>query len=618
MITSKKGNQSENEINLATDKSSILTIEEGVDIFRKRLPTLKTAEVEEAKKIARRFENMPVAIAQAAKYLKKSGEPINTYLDIFEKNKKDILRLGALQCANSAQNIDIYTSIYMTIKQLETISPEAVYLLKQCAYLPQSNIPKDLLKQLTTDSIKLQDLIDKLEPLVINIKDGYRIHTLIQDVAQDIAKEKNLESLILSDLGKLKISYETHIFLTQEPIKAKAIYLQGIEDERKRADCDQLKLGELLFCLGEVQNDLLEWDHALTSYKEALKIMRKNYGEKHPIAAVISNNIGCTLGNLKRHNESLECHLEALNIRKEQLGQKHLHVATSLNNIGQAFKALGNPEKALEYSMESLEMTKEILGENNPLFATGLNNIGLIFNELGKQKKALQYLMKSLKINKEILGENTPSVANNLNNIGTVYCNLGNDTEAIKYYIEALKIWEKDPDTIICLHNIGFSLTRSKKYKKALNYYKKALALTKNLFGDKHPDVADNLDLVGLALEDLEKYSEALEYYMQALALRKEVLGEKDISILKSFANIGSTLEDLEKYDEALEYYIKELFLTKELRGNKHPSVLDSLKDISETLKDLGKPEEAEKYRMKADELRQKLEQEAKSSELTS
>ena len=63
------------------------------------------------------------------------------------------------------------------------------------------------------------------------------------------------------------------------------------------------------------------------------------------------------------------------------------------------------------------------------------------------------------------------------------------------------------------------------EYETALKYYRKALQVDNELYGDRHSTVAGNYGNIGNAYNDLGEYTSALEYYNKSLKMYKAVFG---------------------------------------------------------------------------------------------
>ncbi|VVB97537.1 Photosystem I assembly protein Ycf3 [uncultured archaeon] len=185
--------------------------------------------------------------------------------------------------------------------------------------------------------------------------------------------------------------------------------------------------------------------------------------------------------------------------------------------------------------------------------------------------------------------------------LGRIYHDIGDARKAITYYEQALALdkevyGEKHPRVATELNSIAAASHALGEYKKAIEYYKQALAINKEVLGEQHPYMAAILNNIGEAWRELGEPKKAIEYYEQSLAIDKGVNGEKHPSMATNFNNIGLALETLGEPEKAIEYYEQALAIDKEVYGEKHPSVATRLNNIGAALDALGESKKAIEY----------------------
>jgi tetratricopeptide (TPR) repeat protein len=75
------------------------------------------------------------------------------------------------------------------------------------------------------------------------------------------------------------------------------------------------------------------------------------------------------------------------------------------------------------------------------------------------------------------------------------------------------------------LNNIGFAWYSLREYKKAIEYYNKALDIDRKTYGDSHQIVAIFLNNLGCAWYSLEEYKKSFEYFKKSLNINNKYLG---------------------------------------------------------------------------------------------
>ena len=207
------------------------------------------------------------------------------------------------------------------------------------------------------------------------------------------------------------------------------------------------------------------------------------------------------------HAKAMEYYQKSLEMF-EEMGDKH-GISGCLKNIGTVHKLQGNYPQALEFHHKSLEIDEE-LGDNSGI-STCLNNIGIV-HWSQRDPQALEYYHKSLKKFEEL--GNKRGISGCFNNIGVFYGDRGDYPQALEYYHKSMGIYEElgDKKGIATSQlNIGMLNTKIKEIQKALNYLTEGLNLAKGI-GALDLEMYACLFLSEI-YEKSRKYKKALEYY---------------------------------------------------------------------------------------------------------
>ena len=236
---------------------------------------------------------------------------------------------------------------------------------------------------------------------------------------------------------------------------------------------------------------------------------------------------------------------------------------------------------------------------------------GIFLCKYAYYEEAVEVNLRFIRLSEETNGQNE-TTADAYNNIGVVYRDLGDYDKALEYYFKALEITkevlgEKHPDTASSYNNIGAVYHKLGDYDKALEFYNKALEIRKDVLEENHPDTASSYNNIGVVYSNLGDYKKALEYYIKALEIFKEVLGEKHRDTAGSYDNIGIVYHKLGDYDKALEFYNKALEIFKEVLGENHPDTAISYNNTGLFDDELGDYDKALEYYNKSLEVKKSV-----------
>jgi tetratricopeptide (TPR) repeat protein len=179
----------------------------------------------------------------------------------------------------------------------------------------------------------------------------------------------------------------------------------------------------------------------------------------------------------------------------------------------------------------------------------------------------------------------TKSDAFLLNALAYTIDDLGDHRKAIEYYKQALVILieaygEQHPQVATVLNNLGSSWYSLGDHRKAIAYYEQALAIDETVFGRDNPNVAIRLNNLGSIWKTLGDYRKAVGYYGQALSILKEVYGENHPQVATGLNNLGLAWNSLGDYGKAITYYDRALVIWKEVFSERHPQVAAVLNNL--------------------------------------
>ncbi|MBF0537015.1 MAG: tetratricopeptide repeat protein [Nitrospirae bacterium] len=151
----------------------------------------------------------------------------------------------------------------------------------------------------------------------------------------------------------------------------------------------------------------------------------------------------------------------------------------------------------------------------------------------------------------------------------------------------------KDGKVSDFIHEYALSLDTLGDSKQAIEFYKKALAIRLEVYGERHLSVAQSYNNIGFAWNELGDSKQAIAFLEKALAIQLEVYGERHPSVATSYNNIGFAWNELGDSKQAIEFIEKALAIRLEVYGEKHPSVATSYNNIGLALYSLGDSRQA-------------------------
>ncbi|MEQ9625841.1 CHAT domain-containing protein, partial [Coleofasciculus chthonoplastes] len=368
-------------------------------------------------------------------------------------------------------------------------------------------------------------------------------------------------------------------------------------------------MGETLYHIGQVYEEIEDYDQALNYYQRFLLISSEVGSDSRERQALIAisnlyNTQARQLIEKNQYREALDQFQQTLTIeRKLRRKESEGYI---LYRMGFAYRSLGEYQLALESYQQLLSIRKEfaLWGLPNVNF-----EVGEIYELLGQYDLALESYQKALELAKSISYRlpngrvvNYPNAVKALNAIGDIHFQLKQYELALDFYQQALAdlktVSDRDKEEKklmegLTLNNIGVVYLKQGKYELALELLQQALTISQ-AFGDK-PSEGSFLRNIGRVHFELEQYDFAWNFYQQALLINQETGDKGDEG--HTLNNIGYLLEAQNQPELAIIFFKQSVNVREAIRDNIKGLSQDQQESYTETI--------AEDYRHLADLLLQ-------------
>src|SRR5579859_7682900 len=476
----------------------------------------------EAGKIVVELGHLPLAIEQAAAYI-RSSQDIFEYLSAYHQNRKELLHDKPQ--GNYPYEESVATTWKMSFHRLQTTNPNSIKLIEVLAFLSPNSIPIDFLKAgktglwpdleviLQNDFFLRQSLHGLESYSLIRVWDEGRkitIHRLVQSVIKD-----NLEMYALSFLRAQVIQLALSAFpntvegTSREICRAYRSQVVAILDnsEDNHKDLDPIGgsalawkslAGRMAFYLNEDGYS----SEAERFYTQCLEIGDRILGCEHPDTLWSMNNLVASYSSLGRAEQAAKLLQETLEIRKRVLGPEHPDTLWSMNGLASSYWSLGQAEQAAKLDEETLEIRKRVLGPEHPDTLRSMNGLAASYSSLGRAEQAAKLCEETLEIQNRVLGHEHPDTLRSMNNLAASYRSLGRAEQAAKLHEETLEIQKRvlgpeHPDTLHSMNGLAASYRSLGRAEQAAKLVEETLAIRKRVLGPEHPDTLESMnDLV--------------------------------------------------------------------------------------------------------------------------
>lgn len=545
-------------------------------------------DVTAAAAVAAQLGNLPLALEQAAAYMRTTGRELSAYGKLVGPPLDELFGEGTPE----HDRVTITETWVLTLASIEAESPATADLLRLCAFFAPTDIPISLLQSQAEEvggslgialknSASLNQIIALLLSYSLVRREGnsLNVNGRIQAVIRQLTPPDRTETWLAVALRILAAGFPQD---SEEPstwavcarlLPHAQVVLEAVGGQAADArETSSLLVGVANYLAARGESLL-----GIPYLERAVAIDERDLGTEHPQTAASMNDLGMILrdrGELDAARPYLE---RALAIRERVLGSDHPETAASLNNLAMLLADQGELNAARRLLDRALAIRERLVGPDDPQTAASLNNLGMLLRDQGELEAARPRLEQALSIVERALGPDHPQTAASLNNLGMLLKDQGELDAARPYLERALSIWERalgpdHPQTAASLNNLGMLLWAQRDLDAARILLDRALVSRELVLGPDHPETAASLDNLGMLLwaqRDLDASRLLLE---RALAIRENVLGRHHLDTANSLNNLGIVLRDGGHFDAARAYLEQALAIRERVLGPDHPS----------------------------------------------
>ncbi|KAH6985405.1 hypothetical protein EDB80DRAFT_224855 [Ilyonectria destructans] len=553
------------------------------------------------------LDGLPLALAQAASYLREKGIDATTYVQIYKHQWDELM---GSRDASSRPLLDyeqgsIATTWMVSFKDIESKSTDAASLLRLWAFLDNKQLWHgllgaaavaevtdrwpDWLREMARNKVRFLDSIGLLlRYSMVETQEGstasYSMHPVVHrwasflDGEQQKHESARLALVVVGSLVPTRESREYWVFqqkLLPHAERCAEWMREALSDAGVWYIGDELVM-VALHRLGNLYSDQGKFKEAEEMYERALQGKEKALGPHHTSTLRTVNNLGNLYLGQGRFKEAEEMYKRALDGKEKALGPYHTLTLDTVNNLGILYLGQGRFKEAEEMYKRALEGNEKALGPHHTSTLRTVNNLGLLYSGQGKFKGAEEMYKRALEGREKALGPHHISTLRTVNNLGNLYRDQGRFKKAEEMYERALEGYEKalrphHTSTFNTVNNLGILYSGQCKFKEAEEMYKRALEGREKALGPGHTSTLDTVYNLGILYSGQGKFKEAEEMYKRALEGREKALGPGHTSTLDTVNNLGVLYSGHSKFKEAEELYGRALYGFQTALGPNHP-----------------------------------------------
>ncbi|KAJ4323783.1 hypothetical protein N0V94_001703 [Neodidymelliopsis sp. IMI 364377] len=522
-----------------------------------------TVKRDEAILLAEALGSMPLALTQAASFVKQRAPrtSISRYIEEVRKNDHDRARLLSRDVGDSRRDGQASNSIITTwqisFEYIRDRNPTAARLLSLMSFFDRQDIPATL----------LDGRYEKIEDSEADFEDD--IYTLTSFSLVELSADGNSFKMH----GLVQFCTKRWLELYNEYEYWKEMFVLLIDTAYPEGRLEDWPTCQALFPHAQAAlNNLPVGADALQLW------------------ASVASKVARYLGNMGDLFKSCKLYRDAFDVREILLGAEHAETLDSLNGLGVALGQLGLYEEAVAAHQRDLEVKRRTIGANHIDTLTSMTNLATVYDKQGESVEAQKVLNQVLEtVHETELGVDHPLVHSLklicLIVLATTYRHQGLWARAEELQLQILSTREEDLGK-------DHTITRKAKGDLAITYEKQGrlkdaeklgleiLESNKVKPGPEMETLATQANL-SLVYKQQGRWDEAEALQVQVMERTKALVGLDHPDTINSMAHLASTYWDLGRFREAEELQLQTLEMCQANFGEDHPITLTSKYDLS-------------------------------------
>ena len=364
---------------------------ESTEFLAKRAPAALTES--EADPLAAELGDLPLALEQAGALLAETGMAVNEYLSLLKVETNQILSEGK----PPEYPLSMTAAWRLSVSKLEEQLPEALEMLRCCAFFSPDPIPRDLFR-----GTEMKTEIETAET---------RVGELIADPILLARAIRALGRFALVRIDRSTISIHRLI---------QALIRDDLEAERRSAYQHEV---HRILAAGSPGNpaDSRFWPR----YRELLAHVNSETTElSHCRDESVRSFAMDVVRYLYLSGDLVSCQSLAERFIEQwtaDSGPDHTSVLDAKRHRGNAMRQVGQYARAYEIIGSTLAASTKALGDRNPLTLALRNSFGADLRARGQFDEALKLDLETHALHKEVFGDDDPQTLRVANNVASDY-----------------------------------------------------------------------------------------------------------------------------------------------------------------------------------------------------
>jgi tetratricopeptide (TPR) repeat protein len=505
---------------------------EALELFRRKVgPEVDDDGTDD---LVRELESIPLAITQAAAYVREQGSrcSVRKYLQDFEKNDRKKERLLGKKGGMDRRDWEAENCIIITwqisFEYIQTTRRSAAELLSLMSFFDRQGIPDTLLRHRNEQRDSAQDPKHNNKDSCASYDTEHNDHDE-DDASQSSADEKFEDDVsILRQFSFISANQDSTTFEMHGLVQLATRKWLEAHGQIERWKHQFIRNLNAELPTGEHEN----WEKCQTLFPHAQSAAVQKPKEQESLEdwASVLYKAAWYAWRIGKGVEAENLAFTAMKVRKKILGDEHGDTLDGMAMVGLAYTLNGRWDEAEKLDVQVMETSKTKLGVDHPDTLTSMANLAATFRNQGRWDEAEKLEVQVMETRKTKLGVDHPDTLTSMANLASTFWNQGRWDEAEKLDVQVMetsktKLGVDHPSTLTSMANLAATFRNQGRWDEAEKLEVQVMETSKTKLGVDHPDTLTSMANLAFTWKGIGKEIEAIRLMENCIQLRKRILG---------------------------------------------------------------------------------------------
>ncbi|KAK3946688.1 hypothetical protein QBC32DRAFT_128302 [Pseudoneurospora amorphoporcata] len=364
---------------------------------------------DDAQKLLRLLEGLPLALAQAAAYMGELKLHVASYIRLYKQQWNKLFQNTDSSLLDYGRSV--CTTWTISFNAIETRDENAGNLLRLWAFLDNREMWHNLLqaaknhqeqwpkwlRDIACNDVEFLNIatlllrysiIEARESEQSNYSMHPVVHRWISHIQDDTGKKVFLRLAVMLLGFSVPPNTTKNYWVLQRrllPHAERCLWWMG-ELEEGKWNIEDITISHATHSLGNLYSDQGRLKEAEAMYQRALEGKEKALGPDHTSTLDTVHNLGNLYSDQGRLKEAETIYQRALEGKKKALGPDHTSTLDTVHNLGNLYSDQGRLKEAETMYQRALEGYEKALRPDHTSTLNTINNLGLLYSKQGPAK----------------------------------------------------------------------------------------------------------------------------------------------------------------------------------------------------------------------------------------